>query len=112
MTLCKPAAMVTAVVPDPDQVLLSPWLFTVTVHVPESKTVWYTASCPPVKLASAGVTVHPGPEQSVVSESWQLLVTDDVKLLLLVLLPAAVVVRVKLDEPLGLLIVTRELAGK
>jgi len=56
--------------------------------------------------------VQPGPAQDMVSEAWQLLVTEAEIVLVLAELPVAVVVSVKLDEPLGLLMLTTELDGK
>jgi hypothetical protein len=47
-----------------------------------------------------------------VSESWQLLVTEAEMVAVLAELPVAVVVSVKLDDPLGLPMVTAELDGK
>jgi hypothetical protein len=48
-------AMDELVVPDPLQLALSAWPFTVIVVVPESYRVVYTASLPPVRFAEFDV---------------------------------------------------------
>ena len=60
-------AIEEVVVPDPLQLAESPWEFTVMVQFPESYTVVYTVSCPPVRVDPEYETGKEVPEKYFVA---------------------------------------------